>query len=661
MRHLRFGLIGVTALALLGCLHAPVLWSPDGQWVAYTMALRNGQGLEPGWLFETGRGETSLTKSGPAAAEPHVYRLWATHAASGESVLLEQSRTPLTTPAWSPDGQALAFGRLVSEAGGRGRFEINIQEAPDRKRIVLARPVTELHARAADLPGLALAWSPDGRYLAVPLLGQPLSLGIIRADNGRLLKLINDAYLPAWSPDGTKLAFVQGQGSESESLHYVDHNFGPSRHLLDIGQTTQAPAWYRDSRSIATVVRRPAPIRRREPPVQQVDLLRVHIESGRVDVVANLLTEPGDRERAYKGSSFSFDRDGDELFHVSDVEGQLTEITCYHPRTGETAEKFHPIDPLIRIGALALSPGAKSLAFRAGAAGDLSILALLDRETKQLMPLIPDDDARIEWIVTLIRTAQALLQAHLPATDGQNLPIQRPTLLPVAGELPVNQDAAARLRRLGRIGRPLCDRPVEAPLASDSLLAVLAEARLFFDVLREEFGAALASLEALEPRLATREQREALLGLRAQIFLGQKRFEQANQTIAFLRSIETQTGQRLEQTPTGATLIPETGPARHWASYLAERSAELQKASSELSDAALGHRNPDNPNFNAEALPGAAGAPIPFAPMLEVAPRPFLPLLPEFEQPAGAIVNRRVPPPQPVPPPSPPTRPPAGR
>ena len=646
MRRLRFGVALLAAQVLVGCLHAPVLWSPDGQWLAYTMAVRPEQpGLTPGWLFATAPPEAGGMGQAGGPVGPRLYRLWATRPEGGESVLLEESRGPLTAPSWSPDGQALAFGRLVPEEEGRGRFEVVIQEAPDRKRVVLVRSVDEFHARAEDLPGLGLAWSPDGRFLAVPLFQQSLSLGIIRADNGRLHKVIEDAYLPAWSPDGTKLAFVQG--NDAESLHYIDRDFGAPRHLADIGHTSQAPVWYRDSRSVAILARRTAQFRRRDPPAQQIDLLRVHIESGRIDLVNNLLSEPGDRDKVYKGSSFSLDRDGDELYYVSDVEGQLTEITCFRPRTGETAEKFHPIDPMVRLGALALSPSGKTLALRVGSPGDLSPPALLDRETKEFTPLVPDDAARVEWLATLVRTAQLLLRAHLPATDAQNVPIDRPTLLPVLGELPINHEVEARLRRIGRIGRPLCERPADAAPASGAMLDVLAEARLFFDVLREDYNAALESLEALEPRLTTRDHRLALLGVRAQIFLGQKRFEQANQTIAFLLSIEAQTGQRIEQTPTGLALIPEAGRSRRWASYLVERTGELVKASrSGGFEMPLGNRNPDNPNPNADLVPGPAGGAIPFAPLIQVAP-PFMPLLPEFEQQAAAIMRQRVPPPPP--------------
>ena len=261
------------------------------------MALRPEQpGLSPAGCSRRIRPSAPDAGAPPGPVAPLLYRLWATRAESGESVLLEESRGPLTSPSWSPDGLALAFGRLVPEEEGRGRFEVVIQEAPDRKRVVLARPVNEFHARATELPGLGLAWSPDGRYLAVPLFQQTLCLGIIRADNGRVLKVIEDAYLPAWSPDGTKLAFVQG--SDAESLHYIEHDFGPPRHLADIGQTSQAPVWYRDSRSVAVLARRTAQLRRREPPAQQIDLLRVQIESGQIELINNLLSEPGDRDKA---------------------------------------------------------------------------------------------------------------------------------------------------------------------------------------------------------------------------------------------------------------------------------------------------------------------------------------------------------------------------
>src|SRR5512135_20582 len=103
------------ASLLSGCLPALVPWSPNGVWIAYTIAVRSGSpSLPEGWLFETRPPSgSSIVEGKPAKGGAAGYRLWATRVDTGESVLLEESRGPLTAPAWSPDGKALAFGRLV--------------------------------------------------------------------------------------------------------------------------------------------------------------------------------------------------------------------------------------------------------------------------------------------------------------------------------------------------------------------------------------------------------------------------------------------------------------------------------------------------------------------------------------------------------------------
>jgi hypothetical protein len=174
------------------------------------------------------------------------------------------------------------------------------------------------------------------------------------------------------------------------------------------------------------------------------------------------------------------------------------------------------------------------------------------------------------------------------------------------------------------------------------LLGLLAEARLFFDFLREDYRSALASLEALEPLLTTRDQRVRLLGVRAQVFLGLNQTDQARKTIAFLQAIDPGPGRRLEQTSAGPAMTGEIEPTRKWSSYLLERTGELIKAAAGSSnDNPLGHHNPDNPNPNADLVPGPAGAPIPFAPMIQVAP-PFLPVFPEFEEQAPGAAKEPV-------------------
>ncbi len=622
------------AFLLSGCLHAPVLWSPDGKWIAYTIAVRSGSPSLPGsWLFETQPPSgSSIVEGKPATGGVAGYRLWATRVDTGESVLLEESRGPLTAPAWSPDGKALAFGRLLSEGEGRARFEVVLQEGPTRQRILLKQSYHKLSAKAAELPGLALAWSPDGRYLAIPVVHHNLDFAIIRADNGRVLKVVEDAFLPAWSPDGAKLAFVRG--SETESLHCIDNSFGPPRHLAEIGQTSQLPVWSRDSQSILVVTRHTAP-RRGEGPSPQVDLIRVRFDTGEAEKVVTMSDELGDPERAFLGASFSVDRDGENLFYTIDVEGRPSEIWWYRPRNKEVLRRFHPIDCAVRIGGLAISPSDRTLALRVGNPGSWAPPGLVNLASEQLTftAIVPDDSARVEWLVTFLDAARRVLQGALPEARVRGAPVERATLLPIPGELTSNE-VILRLGRLGRLGRPLCDRPNDAAPADPALQALLDEARLFFDYLRQDYDAALASLEALNAKTTDPDQRLRLLSVRAQIDLAQGRGDQAKDTIDYLGSLRQGPSFRIEETPTGPALTAESDRKQAWPLYLAQRAADYRTRAAGGNEGADGEPNPfgnQNPDAPAFALP-EGGIAIPFAPAAGDFPEPpRLEAVPEIE------------------------------
>jgi hypothetical protein len=620
-------------VGMSGSGQAAVLWSPDGQWLAYTISARAESDLPaPGWLFE----RASDLGRGPGWSEPPrrpaaMHRLWATRVDTGASVLLEESTAPLTTPSWGPEGKALTFGRLVRD-GQMSRYEIVIQEGLDRKRVLLSRPLAGPGADDPDLSGLVLAWSSDGRYLAVPLLEQAPSLGIVRADNGRLLKVIDNAMLPAWSPDGTKLAFVRG--GDPQSLNYVDTNFGPPRHLSDIGRSSQAPAWSRDGRWVMTLARKTGP-KGADPSTLQVDLVRVQVDGGKIDLIPNLTSEPGVPGKDWRGSWFSFDRAGEELFYTSDVDGQPSIIARYRPRDRVTTVKDNPIDFSVRVVGLAIAPAAKVLALSAGASTPFAPAGLwnLSASTaERFKPIVPDDSTRVEWITNLITAARQPLDRRLPpAITEEGQPAERPSLLPVPGEVLSNDELWTILKRLGRIGRPLCDRPGDSPPASPELLAFLEEAKLFFDYAREDYTAALESLEAIEGRTTSPERRLRLLSLRAQILMGQGQADRAGQTIAFLQSIHRGVPKRIEITPAGATLTDDPDPRREWPNYLAMRAKKLAFAPDEVEEP-FGHRNPDNPD------PAVAAGRFPFpieeprpAMIVPGPPRRLPPILPRFQ------------------------------
>ena len=612
MRHsIKIAIVGAVSLLAGGCLHAPMPWSPDGNWIAYTVEVRPmARVLKTGWLFEPAAEPARSARSTPTG-----YRLWATRADSGASALLDESAGPITAPAWSPDGRAMAFGRIVPEAEGAGRFEVVVLEGPTRRRVISSRALPRIDAEASLMPAQAIAWSPDGRYLAVPQFS-PQGLAILRADNGRLVNAINDAFLPSWSPEGGRLAFyVRGAG---DSLYMVESAIGQPRMLVEVGQAGQAPAWARDGMSLIVVARRSIP-RGAEPPGDQADLLRVQVNTGAVEAIRAFSTEPVlGRDRSVEGVTFALDRDGDNLFSSTVVDGQPNQVVWCHPRENTVYKRFSIVDHSAAMGSLSLSPDGRTLAARIGPVDRLSAPALCDLESSDLRSrlLTPDDSSRVEWIACLVASARSILAALPVASTEPKTPaatrIDRPNILPILTEFEPNSDPTYRLRRIGRLGRPLCDRPADAPPADPELAPILAEARLFFDYLREDYAAALESLEALEARADTPQDRARLQVIRVQIFLNRGEIERARKAIAYLKDREPGPTRRLEWAGGNYQISEEPTTGRGWPDYLALRAESIRAMMRE--DGPGHHANPDNPRFNSRGLDPLSRIPNVFQP-----------------------------------------------
>lgn len=102
-------------------------------------------------------------------------------------------------PAWSPDGERLAF---VSDRDG-GNWEIYVME-PDGtgQRRLTNSPHDEG----------SLAWSPDGEKLAFATdpAGDP-AIWVMNSD-GSDRKRLTDGLFPTWSPDGSRIAYTDYYG-----------------------------------------------------------------------------------------------------------------------------------------------------------------------------------------------------------------------------------------------------------------------------------------------------------------------------------------------------------------------------------------------------------------------------------------------------------------
>ncbi len=92
--------------------------------------------------------------------------------------------------------------------------------------------------------------SPDGKQIAFAALGDIYVMPV----GGKPVNLTKDAALdtePAWSPDGTQLAYSSDKDSEHLQLWIRDMKTGRSRRVTDLTTQPQGAAWSPDGTRIA--------------------------------------------------------------------------------------------------------------------------------------------------------------------------------------------------------------------------------------------------------------------------------------------------------------------------------------------------------------------------------------------------------------------------
>jgi Tol biopolymer transport system component len=163
-------------------------------------------------------------------------------------VLENEKERPITPidygdPAWSPDGTEIAFVRC-KEAGDDACaiFAIRADEREPARRVtqegLYGQPV----------------WSPDGDKIAFDLSTTPQGLVVVRADGSGVEWRTTEADSdPNWSPDGRHIAFARAEllaGGELRHGVYVVAADGTGARRVSNGDSAE-PSWSPDGNELA--------------------------------------------------------------------------------------------------------------------------------------------------------------------------------------------------------------------------------------------------------------------------------------------------------------------------------------------------------------------------------------------------------------------------
>jgi len=666
-----------TSLALTSS-RLPVAWSPDSRWICYTVVESREPGTAPpGWIFgpENAPSTGNATAPRPVDASPGrdsaAYRIWATQAAAPyASALIEDSEAPLGSPNWRPDGRALAYTRFVplERDGGRirGHFEVILKEGLDKRKVLHSEENLEIdEAGLSHFSEEVPAWNRDGSSLAVTRPGLTSSILILDPRTGVLTRSIENASSPAWSPNGSKLAFIRKTAASvgTASLVVVDtpylRGMSKVRSLLTEEAILQAPIWAGDGQSILAVCwkARTSENGRNRPPVLRLE--RISSISGermrewllaeplphrnrvqapgmpkfdRPPATDSLEAAPRNPEMA-PSCSVDFHPDSEECFYTTDQFNQGSTVVCQNLRNEITHKRFPALDPSVEVGNLAISPDGRTLAirFRSSPSGNgLSTPVLCDITTEGLTVPSADDRIRVEWLSRLLRMTQGLLEKSLspPTVPGLGI-AERPILLPYPGELTAAHPLAGRIRRISRVARSISERSPDSPgVEQDAATrSFLAQSAVYFEYLVGNQKNAETALNELETNSLTPSQRAGLLGLRAQILMSKGDDAGSKAIIDYLTEQEPSQIRTVQETPNGLQVDDVPNPRRLWGTFLARCQDDLKKTRAQQeraiqADEALGA--PPRPGaFLDEPIRADGGVRLPFMP-LDPDPRLFI-------------------------------------